>query len=263
MFRAIVKRTLNDLTSRPAASKATWLPRLHLRMTGSPPHARLNFYSRQVNQGGTKKRTVALMAGLGTTTVVAALAASSIGAAVPEEYVEEVSEALRKGFESNSVTAFREAQLLSTRLWLNHYFWGDFLDEGTLGRDLVIFDGVYILDEDTRVLYLPAENAAIIPVVCVSINHALRITTLSDLDMGKIDAPQNGQSFFRGIPKYLLALTLMQVLRHLDEHIVSKMVAGRSVQTMLRHTSMGGCVVATSLSGEGWKVLTAFDVGLG
>lgn len=134
------------------------------------------------------------MAAMGATVVVLALAASPVSEILPNELVYDVQKAWDAAYSSDSIAAAREAALLYTRIWLAHYFRGDFIDESPFDQDLIVSRGLYILAEDTRVFYLPTESATTNPVVCVSINHAfnqshdledLREEEFNDLIMGR------------------------------------------------------------------------------
>ncbi|KAK7966913.1 uncharacterized protein PG986_001190 [Apiospora aurea] len=143
-----------------------------MRLNRSPPPTRRNFYTRLASDSNAKKRPGTLMAATGITVIVA-LAASQVDGNIPRGHVDEIDRAWDSAYATNSIIAARAATLLETRLWLSHYFRGDFVDEGPFDRPVLISRGVHILPDDTRVLYLPAENTATIPVVCVNLNHGL------------------------------------------------------------------------------------------
>lgn len=164
MFRITLNRAaLNIFVSRPVIHGTSLPPRSHVR---------LRPITRQVNSSNTKERLGPLMAAMGAT-VVLALAMSPVRADIPKELAEEVQKAWVFACFSDPIAAAREAALLDTRLWLAYYFRGDFIDEGPFDQPLVVFKGLHILPEDTRVFYLPAESATTTPVVCVSINLVL------------------------------------------------------------------------------------------
>ncbi|KAK8136746.1 hypothetical protein PG984_004686 [Apiospora sp. TS-2023a] len=216
MFRVTFSRAaLNRFVSRPATQRASLPPRSHVR---------LDRVARQANSINNNQRSGPLMAAMGAA-VVLALATSPVTASTPEELYDEVRKAWSVAFASDSIDAAREAALLDTRIWLAHYFRGDFIDEGPFDQPLIVWRGIYILPEDTRVFYLPAESATTTPVVCVSINHNFFLSHdqhgLSNEDM---QALENGQANESEVAKYYPLLMMTDVARQVGRRILPKWV---------------------------------------
>ncbi|KAK7953525.1 hypothetical protein PG988_014219 [Apiospora saccharicola] len=203
-----------------------FIPRPVTRITSLPPrsHLRLDRVARQANSTNTNQRSGPLMAALGAT-VVLALATSPVRATVPRKLDDEVEKAWGVACYSDSIAAAREAALLDTRLWLAHYFRGDFIEEGPFDQPLVVNRGLHILAEDTRVFYLPAESATTTPVVCVSINQALcRSPDQKNLRKEDIDALKNGQAHWEDLARFYPYLMMTAVTVHMDRRILPRWV---------------------------------------
>ncbi|KAK8034844.1 hypothetical protein PG993_009839 [Apiospora rasikravindrae] len=224
MFGVTVKRAaLRAFISRPVANKPPLPPGSHTRLNRILPPSRCKFHTRQAHGSNAKRRSGTLMAATGTTVVVA-LAASPMDGNVPRGHVHEIHQAWKSAFTTDSIVAARAATLLETRLWLHHYFRGDFIDEGTFDRPLLISRGVHILPEDTRVFYLPAENSATIPVVCVSLNHNMEHNPKLNISRAELKTLLDGELRMGELAKFHPMLRFVAVVAHLDQRVLSKWV---------------------------------------
>lgn len=104
-------------------------------------------------------------------TIVLGLVRPGIRPSLPYETQLELDAAWEAAVESGSVAEQRRTAWTCARVYLEHYFVGPFVDEGSLEADLLVGQGSHSIEAaDTKLFWIPAEDKMVTPALCLAVN---------------------------------------------------------------------------------------------